>query len=541
MGLRELAAPFVVPGPSGVAVRDRLKQLTAGDEKVLHLVGDHLGALAARDLKARCGAGLEHDSDQWAARKRALTPESSSRWAGSITKATHDQWALTRRGQLAHIQSLEAGVRTIAHRLSLPVGEKGSRKVPGGYRSKREWHAKARRLHVLADRLEVARAEREAGRVRVVRGGKRLLNTRHHLDTAQLTEERWRERWQAERRFLQADGESGKRYGNETIRVSPDGEVSIKLPAPLAHLANAPHGRYVLAARVCFAHRGEQWRDRVTAHRAVAYRIHEDTARGRWYLTASWTIPPVKTVPLSAARAHGVVGVDTNADHLAAWRLDAHGNPVGAPRRFDYDLTGTAEHRDAQVRHALIRLLHWAKRHSLAIAVEDLDFTAETTREKHGRNKRFRKLISGMPVARLRARLVAMAAELGITVIAVDPAYTSRWGAQHWQQPLTTTTRKTTRHDAAAVAIGRRALGHPIRRRTAPPPAHRSDEQGHRTVQARPGTPGREGNRPRIPGPRTRSVLPGRGANAVNQNAQHRSGRPAEHEPWQQDSLPLSP
>ncbi|MEU2981737.1 hypothetical protein ABZ678_33645, partial [Streptomyces hirsutus] len=33
-GLRELAAPFVVPGPSGVAIRTRLKQLTAADEEV---------------------------------------------------------------------------------------------------------------------------------------------------------------------------------------------------------------------------------------------------------------------------------------------------------------------------------------------------------------------------------------------------------------------------------------------------------------------------------------------------------------------------
>jgi IS605 OrfB family transposase len=539
-GLREWAVPFVVPGPSGVAVRDRLKHLTAGDEKVLRLVGEHLGALASRDLKARCAAGLDHDSERWAGRKRALTEKCSSRWAGSITKASHDQWALARRGQLAHLQALEAGVRTVAHRLSLPVGEKGSKRVPGGYASRREWHAKTRRLHVLEDRLRAARAEWEAGFVRVVRGGKALLNTRHHLEAAQLSEEQWRARWQAGRRFLQADGESGKRYGNETIRVTPDGEVSIKLPAPLAHLANAAHGRYVLAAKVSFAHRGEQWADRVTANRAVAYRIHEDVGRGRWYLTASWTIPPVKTVPLEAARAHGLVGVDTNTDHLAAWRLDAHGNPVGRPLRFGYDLSDTAAHRDAQVRHALIRLLHWAERHHLAIAIEDLDFQAETTREKHGRRKRFRHLISGMPVARLRARLVSMAAELGIPVIAVDPACTSRWGAQHWQKPLTTKTHKTTRHDAAAVAIGRRALGHPIRRRTAPPPHDRSDRAGHRTVQAAPRVPGREGNRPRIPGPRTRSVRAGRGANAVDQDAQHRSGRPAEHEPWQQDSLPLS-
>ncbi|MER6529199.1 IS200/IS605 family accessory protein TnpB-related protein, partial [Streptomyces sp. NPDC001508] len=127
-GLRELAVPFVVPGPSGVAVRDRLKGLTAGDEEVLRLVGDHLGRLASRDLKARCAAGPDHDSDRWAERKRALTGESSSRWAGSITKASHDQWALARRGRHAHIQSLEAGIRTITHRLSLPVGEKGGKR-----------------------------------------------------------------------------------------------------------------------------------------------------------------------------------------------------------------------------------------------------------------------------------------------------------------------------------------------------------------------------------------------------------------------------
>ncbi|MEU9149656.1 IS200/IS605 family accessory protein TnpB-related protein [Streptomyces sp. NPDC048417] len=539
-GLREVAAPFVVPGPSGVAVRTRLKGLTAEDERVLGLVGDHLASIASRDLKARCAAGLDHDGEQWAQRKRVLTGESSSRWAGSITKATHDQWALARRGRLAHIHSLQAGIATISHRLSLPLGEKGARHAPGGYRSRREWHAKSRRLQVLEDRLKAARADWQAGVVRVVRGGKRLLNSRHHLDTAGLTEEQWRTRWKAERRFLQADGESGKRYGNETVRVTPGGEVSIKLPAPLAHLANAPHGRYVLAATVSFAHRGEQWADRITTNRAVAYRIHEDTVRGRWYLTASWTIPPVQTLPLEAARARGLIGVDTNADHLAAWRLDRHGNPVAQPCRFGYDLSGTAEHRDAQVRHALIRLLHWARRHGLAIAVEDLDFAAEKTREKHGGRKRFRKLISGMPMARLRARLVSMAAELGIPVIAVDPAYTSRWGAQHWQKPLTTTTRKATRHDAAAVAIGRRALGHPIRRRTAPPPHDQSDRVGHRTVQARPGTPGREGHRLRIPGPRTRSVGAGRGANAVDQNAQHRPGRSAEHESSQQDSLPLS-
>lgn len=399
-GLRVPVAPFVAAGPSGVAVRDRLKHLTAEDEKVLRLIGAHLGMLASRDLKARCADGLEHSADTWAERKRELTPLSSSRWAGAVTKASHDQWALSRRCLAAHIHSLEAGIKAIRHRLSLPIGERGSKRAPGGYRSAREWHAKSRRLAALEARHAAAVEDWQAGRVRVVRGGKRLANTRHHLAEADLTEARWRERWEAERWFIAADGESGKRYGNETVRVTPDGEVSIKLPAPLAALANAGHGRYVLAARVTFPHRGPEWADRIEANRAVAYRIHLDVTRARWYLTAAWQYAPAPQIPLAAALAHGVIGVDTNADHLATWRLDRHGNPTGQPRRFFYDLTGTADHRDAQLRHALTRLMNWAKTCGVkAIAIEDLDFTTEKTREKHGRKRRFRQLISACPPA----------------------------------------------------------------------------------------------------------------------------------------------
>jgi IS605 OrfB family transposase len=262
----------------------------------------------------------------------------------------------------------------------------------------------------------------------------------------------------------------------------------------LAYLANAKHGRYVLASTVAFAHRGDQWRDRIEDSRAVAYRIHLDVARGRWYLTASWTKPTVKTVPLETARADGMVGVDTNADHFAAWHLDVHGNPVGDPHRFFYDLSGTADHRDAQIRHALTRLLHWTKQTGAqAIGIENLDFTAEKTREKHGRKKRFRQLISGIPTGKLKARIVSMAAEVGLSIVAVDPAYTSMWGDQHWRKPLISNKRTMTRHDAASVAIGRRALGHPIRRRMAPPRDDQSDRREHRTVQADHGDRGREG------------------------------------------------
>ncbi|GAA4017591.1 MULTISPECIES: transposase [Streptomyces] len=533
---------FVVPGPAGVAIRDRLR-VSESDAAVLAEVGMFLGSLAAADLAERSRQGLVHDAAGWAVRKRELTGRSSARWAGSITKATHDQWALARRGQAAHLTWLRRQIASIEARLARPLGARADKwaGLARGYASRGEWHAKSRRLHTLKDRLAVVEADRAAGRVHVVRGGKRLANARHHLEAAGLSEQAWRERWRAERMFLTADGESGKRFGNETIRVTDTGQVSVKLPAPLAHLANAAHGRYVLDATVAFRHRGAEWRDRVTANRAVAYRIHHDVARGRWYVTASWQRAAAPVLPLEAALARGVVGVDMNDDHLAAWQLDVHGNPVGEPQRFFYDLTGSTEHRDAQIRHALTRLLHHTRRCGAgAIAIEDLAFTDGTSREKHGRNKRFRRLISRFPTAKLRARLVSMAAEQNIAVVAVDPAYTSRWGAQHWQKPLTTPRRKTSRHDAASIAVGRRALGHPIRRRTAPPHPDQSDRGGHRTAQARPEIRRREETRPHIPGPRTRCAPPGSGAKAGDQGAQHRSGHPAEQQPWRQDALPLS-
>ena len=305
-GLREPAASFVVPAPAGVAVRDRLRASEA-DAAVLTEVGVYLGSLAAGDLAERSRQGLAHDAASWAVRKRELTGRSSGRWAGSITKASHDQWALARRGQAAHMAWLRGQIASIEARLARPLGAKADKcsGLARGYASRGEWHAKSRRLHALKDRLAVVEADWAAGRVRVVRGGKRLANTRHHLAAAGLDEQAWRGRWRAERMFLTADGESGKRFGNETIRVTDTSQLSLKLPAPLARLANAPHGRYLLDATVAFRHRSQEWCDRVTANRAVAYRIHHDPARGRWYVTASWQRAAAPLLPLEAAPARG--------------------------------------------------------------------------------------------------------------------------------------------------------------------------------------------------------------------------------------------
>jgi len=141
------------------------------------------------------------------------------------------------------------------------------------------------------------------------------------------------------------------------------------------------------------------------------------------------------------------------------------------------------------VRAAITALLdHAAQRNCSAVVVENLDFadaraTGRETLGRGKRGKRLRRSVAGIPTAKLRNRLVAMAARRGIAVIGVDPAYTSRWGAQHWRKPLqqqTSDQSTVTVHHGAAAAIGRRGLGLRIRRRPAGP------RNGQRTAAGTP-------------------------------------------------------
>jgi hypothetical protein len=108
--LRQVATPFVAAAPGGARVRARLR-MSAGDEAVLRAVGAHLGSLAGSDLAARCAEGrldARGRARSRAARKRALTAESSSRWAGAITRTSEDQVRLAGQNLRAAQRSLQA-------------------------------------------------------------------------------------------------------------------------------------------------------------------------------------------------------------------------------------------------------------------------------------------------------------------------------------------------------------------------------------------------------------------------------------------------
>jgi hypothetical protein len=478
--MRSITTPFVVAPPAGARVRTRLR-LSEQDATVLRTVGEYLGGLAGGDLARRCAAGP--GADGRSDRKRALTAASSSRWAGAITRTSNDQWQRGWRNLLDTRASLRRAIHMVERRLVVPVGGRGNR--TRGYATRQERWAKQQRLQHLQARLSRVERRIRQGRVSVVRGGQELAKLRHHLDNAGILAAEWPAHWQAARFFLTADGEAAKPLGNETIRVDPEaGWLELKLPAPLTHLANAPHGRYRLSCPVRFAHLGDEWAAQV-ASGAVRYDIAYQPERGRWYCSASWTRPAPPAVTVPRAVAGGVLAVDLNAGHLACWQIDPHGNPVRTGIDLPLVLDALpASTRDGRLRAAISRLLDLAhQRECTAIGIENLDFTdaRASGRETMGRGRRgrrFRRVVAGIPTRQFRDRLVQMAANRGIAVVAMDPGWTSKWGGEHWQRPLQVRyPRKTiTRHHAACVVLGRRALGLRARRRPGVPTPHRRME-----------------------------------------------------------------
>ena len=543
--LREIVGPFVAAAPAGARIRTRLR-VTAQDEAVLSAAGRHLGSLAGRDLAARVREGrldARGTAVSRRERKRALTAQSSSRWAGAITRTSEDQWGLAERNLRAERFSLQARVRRIEARIAVPAGGRSGRLR--GYSTPAERHGKVIRREALRARLARVERQLESGSISVVRGGRALLRKRENLTAAGLTEAGWRGQWDAARLFLTADGEAGKPWGNETIRWNPDdGWLEVKLPAPLAHLANRPCGRYRLSCPVAFSCRGDEVAAQA-ATGAVRYDLALDCASGRWYLDASWRIPLRPAPSLGELRQAPVVAVDVNAGHLAAAVVTADGNILGVPVTVPVDLVGLrATTRDGRLRAAISGLLAIARADGArAIVIEDLDFARARaegrehsgSRPSRGRRGRvFRRTVSGIPTGKFRDRLVQMAHNAGLAVVAVDPAYTSRWGAEHWLASLRAQHPQASGHHAAAVVIGRRALGHRARRkagvtstgqrtsgrRTAPraPTATRTTRNGRpRQAQRQPPPWRKTATATRPPPP--------------DQAAHDRSGPPAEQHP----------
>jgi hypothetical protein len=462
-----------------------------------------MGHLCNIDL-VRALDGMSSDE-----RRNLLTNLCSARLAHTVTSYTNQLLNSSFVNRARYINSLRRAIRHMIARLKAPKKEFYAKDESRPYPNPIVCGQKLVRLNVkrqLLAKLEAeVKAERASktqqmaskrySRLHIVRGGHQLWEMRQNLAAAGLTESEWRELWDAKRMFIRAIGSKDEGCGNATIQVDPDkGTCRLLLPTALRHLSNTPDGKYyILDATVEFHNRAQEWRGRLDKNptgkgvmAAITYTItyHIERKR-RWYIDASWAYKEDESVVFTGATASTIMAtgastpvirtpsnsrilaVDLNADHIAAWVIDEHGNPVGRPYRIPLYLKGLSHsRREGHVRWAISQMIHIAiDQHCRFIACEDLGWADETGRDESIQGPAFRRTISGFPTSIFKNNLSSMARRSHLSIVAVDPAYTSQWGEEFWQKPqLLPNYIETTPHEAAAIVIGRRSQGHSAKR-----------------------------------------------------------------------------
>jgi IS605 OrfB family transposase len=381
-----------------------------------------------------------------------------------------------REAMKLQIDDAETRVKAIDRKLAALA------KKPPTARRRNEIHQRKRRRAILLNRVAKLRDRIGAPTPGIGYGSRRLFNAQHHLALNGYADHaEWRTDWQAERsNHILIVGAACETAGNLNAqgRIEADGSVAVKLRLPDALISQFgkhvelrglrfDYGRAAVAAALSsaeqtpvtwrFVHDAKGWRAFVTVHETHTEKV-SDTA-------------------------HGAVGVDVNADHLAVAVADAHGNPI-AWRRVQTTIIGkTADQRKAIYGDAAKQIVSMALSRRMPLVLERLDFKRKKAElETEAWSHRSRTL-SALAYIQIGAMIRARALRLGVRVIEVSPTYTSLIGDAKFAVRYGASV-----HLSAALAIARRGMSLSERM-----PAHPSVSlgDGARVTLVRPARNGR--------------------------------------------------
>ena len=318
----------------------------------------------------------------------------------------------------------------------------------------------------------------------LVFGGKTLLSQRPTELNADSTPyaamEDWRGAWTAARNHqVWSVGAKDKPRGNQEIQWSPETEtLRIRLTDSQAEARmrtmEAAQGvsivngnpktsalrmqcRFVELPGVSFESRGATANmalRHAVQHAPVTMRIIRRAApdgETAFYLQAS---VDVADAPLQVTRGTGVLGADFNKRGIAWGVVAPNGNKVNTGF-IPWNMSDkTAEQRKAVLSEAGTQLLATAKKHRVALAIEDLDFAGKKASMRAGEvNREYNAMLGAMATAQFRDLLTSKAVVAGIALHLVNPAYSSVGGFTKYG-----CINRIDADRAAALWIGRQAL-----------------------------------------------------------------------------------
>ncbi|MBY3433306.1 IS200/IS605 family element transposase accessory protein TnpB [Rhizobium laguerreae] len=321
-----------------------------------------------------------------------------------------------------------------------------------------EIHQHKRRVDTLKGKLDDA--NRRIKHPSICFGTRKLFDAQFNLAANGFTSHaEWREAWRSSRSAtFMIEGEKSSDRGNRFARIGrrTDGlfDLELRLPEALNHLAHGfikTGGQTIPVYRLedlTFSHNPDLLEAALSGRIPVSVRFHRDGTS--WRVMVSFK---VAEADVPEDYRCGAIGVDLNAGFVSVTRADRHGNVVEA---FDIPMVtygkSQAQSRDI-IRKVVAQIVAYARKHSLPVVSEDLDFDKKKLVLKLEGDARYARMLSSFAYSQFDAALASACARHGVFHKRVNPAYTSLIGRVKFARRYGLSV-----HRSAALAIARRAM-----------------------------------------------------------------------------------
>lgn len=428
--------------------------LTSEQEAILETYAQHM-SLVERKLFAEIAAG-----------KDSSDLKSSFLTQFEITARQYNACRVQVEGKIASIKQRRAG-QIVEAKERIEALEKKIEKLVKQKADPRSIHQKKRRLYQLKCRLEKQVADHKEGKVRLCFGSKKLFRAQFALEANGFaSHQQWLSQWQEERNnsfFLL--GSKDENSGNQSCTAAiQDKSLTLHLRLPNAL---SKYGKHLEIANVTFKYGFEvvlaslqDCKERSALMKAndplnkefgqaLSYRFKRD--KKGWLLFVSTSLAE----PAWTTREEiGTIGIDINADHLAAVETDRYGNPIKS-KIIPLNCYGkTSEQTKALIGNAIAELVQWGVSSQKPLVVEKLDFQKKKNELKESGNRKYARMLSSLAYTNILTTIKSRAWRFGVKVKEVNPAYTSVIGRVKFAAKYGLTI-----HESAALCIARRFQG----------------------------------------------------------------------------------
>jgi IS605 OrfB family transposase len=319
-------------------------------------------------------------------------------------------------------------------------------------------HQKKRRLKTLQSHLASLEKDRATKKVRLCFGSRKLFSAQFSLfANGYASHEEWKNEWTKRRSnsfFLL--GSKDETAGNQSCvaTVADDGSLTFRLRVPNVL---SRFGKYLVLKNVRFSYGHdtivrtlkERKKDGTSSGVALCYRFINDE-KGWWMFLSL----PVEKPKQTSRENIGVIGIDINANHLALVETDRNLNPI---RHEKIALSTYGKDRNqakALIGDVVKHVVNWCVQTQKPLVIEKLSFGKKKSELKEIGNPRYSRMLSSFAYNAITMNLKSRSFRDGISITEVDPAYTSVIGKVKFAKRY-----GLSAHEAAALCIGRRALG----------------------------------------------------------------------------------